>query len=56
MPPLRMLLRAALRLQAIYQARAAQVAEKAFLDRLADYQPTLLNSFSEMGCVPSRSH
>ena len=43
MPPLRLLLRAALRLQAIYQARAAQAAEKAFLDRLADYQPTLLN-------------
>ena len=52
MPPLRLLLRAALRLQAIYQARAAQAAQKAFLDRLADYQPTLLNvrsALTQMG-------
>ena len=43
MPTLRLLLRATLRLHEIYQARAAQATEKAFMDRLSDYHPTLLN-------------
>ena len=52
MPPLRLLLRAALRLHEIYLARAGQAAEKAFLDRLADYHPTLLkvrSALTQMG-------